>query len=1317
MESSVHGRVSTQVYSVRLFIRGLTGIHVQPKQQQQQHHRSLRAVIAVTRDGITYGTSIFSDPLMPDEKSDTFIAVWDNKRRFRQGIEFEASLPDPAHISTPNASARWSPHRNYNLIVGVVETDNTIVPIAAASLPIAAATQLKGQKNEILLDLPIFNVASLDCNPFASQDRPYPLHRGNTDARLPHLAKQNADPVQNYSVGENIATLRVQIHLHEKKNVMMKEDDAATTMANSLTSAVHKQNQHVVLVRPHECAIETAHHAPPAQDDDSVLNSILSMEPSIERVMSGDTEDDEVVVVDKNGCTTPRRTNPKLLRVKIVDQTTMDFELRPVKRKMKTPTTPSSTSSGSTTNSPNRDKLMLEAEDILQVLESSIERVLSDEENEKSGKSKTTQRNGVWRSRASSSSILSNAKEKADKRSSKTNESPTRKQPLECTVDPQIMIKPIEPFVKDHAFSPKPPRKPFFRSRSASRPSNTTGGTNGSIGTTEPTSSVSAQDLSSVASKNSRRPYHRKGSISNSSKSVSATSVTEGSAKVATATNKPQASKFGSFMHRRNDPSVSKETKVIQTKRNNMEDRGSFSVEIQSEAGERQHLTVHSIVSKTPMPSLLNLPRKEPKLRMLSLVSKKARKPAPSTPPKPRNNPKQDQLSTSTPAKKPTSSPKSILKPPKIARSISIDGERSLAQSMGGFSPKQMKNAESSPGVQGIESLSASDSITNASKIFETNLHQTESLPNGVSSLPSLQNKGTSTDVDVSSPLTASVDKEAKRSDSSSPRDTSKIEKELPKRSLSPVVEQMIMNAQNMKNSNSMNDSSSILSERTAQSTELQQSKSVTDVSLPSACSHTGHARRFSNCNEDTKIGNSSLWTEKYSNGNNEADHNYFDERFFYNMRCGDLLKAHSFVKDRTTSEILEPHQRKLLGVFPGACASQIDKMLQRDDEDDGTWDADSVTRDGSTFFTDKDRYLPVEERFRNFLMGGLCRPNMDIYDDDFFEYDEELTQASGPNNQDWLNSVRDTIMKRFQGVVHEADSVEDNDFSVTVGTNGSMYTAESGEETEEATKKSLEDSLEEESSNTDQGTEVDISQVNKAIPKASPAFTTGTSNTTETETSTIDDTEKDGSIAVASGQFDALQKEQSAQDSQDVRSVVLGASARYDDSYIKLLPMADKYCSKGQSFQEMPRPYDEINVKDDGSPKSVLQIHSMPDASKPKSFAQSFVDLLLDAISPSPNEPNITLVPSTLEANEISSVGELTATTHELQVDIEEYKKRIGRLETKDPSIGIPSIVEELEDDYFAEYQGVPVHGIVATDDPEAAKQLSSDKNVGHFC
>jgi hypothetical protein len=121
-----------------------------------------------------------------------------------------------------------------------------------------------------------------------------------------------------------------------------------------------------------------------------------------------------------------------------------------------------------------------------------------------------------------------------------------------------------------------------------------------------------------------------------------------------------------------------------------------------------------------------------------------------------------------------------------------------------------------------------------------------------------------------------------------------------------------------------------------------------------------------------------------------------------------------------------------------------------------------------------------------------------------------------------------------------------------------------------------------------------------------------------------------------------------------------------------------------------------------------------------PKSIAQSIVDFVEYVISLSPTpSAMIPIVPTSLDADDTASIGELTATTYERQVDVDEMKRQSEQcklalstdnefVETSaDKCVPVQPVII-VNDNYFSDYDNNSISPEVAAAMEAAAKQMA---------
>jgi hypothetical protein len=353
--------------------------------------RQMKASLVVLRDDKLHGISslskrltrtaatvvpstIVSDgpPTQQKQHHRRYIAVWDNTT---PGKNLTESHVDSTILFETRLSERTTnsgvPHRNYELFVGLTTTspdsETTTIPIGVASLPIAEAAALRGSSGKVVLDLPIFNVPSLqvtNTNPFSKSS----TDGVSTDCtankrkkgllssfrkRQPKAAKQISASVVDsenskkpciYALdtsSEDPAILRVELELHEKESNVeiglssLTSSDPPFALLSDFTMKDNsdddeESNRSKVVVLHDDAddinnpAIETSAHSSPSESIFPVLDSYME-EQSIERVLSIRNIDPIPTEKPKYQFSPARR-----FRVKCIDQTTSKFELTPV---------------------------------------------------------------------------------------------------------------------------------------------------------------------------------------------------------------------------------------------------------------------------------------------------------------------------------------------------------------------------------------------------------------------------------------------------------------------------------------------------------------------------------------------------------------------------------------------------------------------------------------------------------------------------------------------------------------------------------------------------------------------------------------------------------------------------------------------------------------------------------------------------------------------------------------------------------------------------------------------------------------------------
>jgi hypothetical protein len=291
------------------------------QQQQQQQQRPVRRYVAVW-DNSTIKTTTKPNGEIAASTADSTILF--------ETILMSSSASSTTSAATNVFNVSSFPSDNFQLIVGLVSAAGTSVnttstiPLGIATLPLTEAAALRGSSGKVVLDLPIQNVTDL-ChmtNPFVKNDiielqsdvvkvkskrnifaalmrrKNVTPSTANVCSDLSTKIKKPCIYTLDTSTGNETATLRVELELHEKEsNVEMGLEsslylDVPYTINTDCmqTDGEKEVNEVAVVVPPTDdksiCVTEASTH-PILGDthcDYSVENEQL--EPSIERVLS-----------------------------------------------------------------------------------------------------------------------------------------------------------------------------------------------------------------------------------------------------------------------------------------------------------------------------------------------------------------------------------------------------------------------------------------------------------------------------------------------------------------------------------------------------------------------------------------------------------------------------------------------------------------------------------------------------------------------------------------------------------------------------------------------------------------------------------------------------------------------------------------------------------------------------------------------------------------------------------------------------------------------------------------------------------------------
>ena len=409
------------LHVVKVNVSGLTGI-IATGTDGDGPAGKRKAVVAVMRDSKVYGTSVVSKSLVKASDSKSYIAVWNGGNSSND--DDAAAVSFETEISTATDSQKRL-HRNFDLIVGLTTNDikddgggddndskkaATTATIGAASLPLQDAARLANSHGRVVLDLPVFNVKSLPVDPFAASSAsksaptspkndsvPIAPARSTSLRRKLSLTLRRHDSTTTFG-GDNKPTSSFAFDKERDAAVLRVELEIQRKETPFVATKNTKKQPRAVLVHSQQHAIETAHTVARSKSNDMVTN-ILYMEPSIEQVLSIDYEEaasprkantkrrkkkQAAVVTSPSKSTNPPR--PSQFRVKIVDQTTLDYEMTPVR-------SAASSSARSKASPPSSESSMaVDGNSKVHILETAIERVLSmSDDDEKAVEQKETE--------------------------------------------------------------------------------------------------------------------------------------------------------------------------------------------------------------------------------------------------------------------------------------------------------------------------------------------------------------------------------------------------------------------------------------------------------------------------------------------------------------------------------------------------------------------------------------------------------------------------------------------------------------------------------------------------------------------------------------------------------------------------------------------------------------------------------------------------------------------------------------------------------------------------------------------------------------
>jgi hypothetical protein len=324
-------------HSIRLRVLGLTGIAADAtipttgiSREPTRAPKHMRAVVAVTRDAARYGFSGPSLRLVKVPKHEHFVAIWGNTSSLQQQYCNKKDTADVIEFETAIELRLWrSLHRNFELVIGVTSSSRRQpTPIGAASLPLQQAMALRSRETgKIVLDLPVFNLASLKDDPFTAavgstnneyadtstdessskKERIGALFRSRSMRR--QRTGTTASGTSTSSAATTIAPLRPSPRDAVPNQCPFRMDPARDAAILRIELEIVASPTNVVLVQPQDDAIETAHS--------------LDRKGRAMQLQGGGGR-------GNNNGPLSSSFSKKQYRVKVVDQTTMECEIAPV---------------------------------------------------------------------------------------------------------------------------------------------------------------------------------------------------------------------------------------------------------------------------------------------------------------------------------------------------------------------------------------------------------------------------------------------------------------------------------------------------------------------------------------------------------------------------------------------------------------------------------------------------------------------------------------------------------------------------------------------------------------------------------------------------------------------------------------------------------------------------------------------------------------------------------------------------------------------------------------------------------------------------
>ena len=442
-------------------------------------------------------------------------------------------------------------------------------------------------------------------------------------------------------------------------------------------------------------------------------------------------------------------------------------------------------------------------------------------------------------------------------------------------------------------------------------------------------------------------------------------------------------------------------------------------------------------------------------------------------------------------------------------------------------------------------------------------------------------------------------------------------------------------------------------------------------------------------------------------------------------VKMAESTKTNS-VKAMKTEIFESPHQKRsilskrniltqnlygLIDIQP--CTAKLGQFLIPDDDELVSIDESSINEASTidTFKTQRRATIHDDLADLGLLWGDMCRQTgfQGNNDDDSLLAEEGRCKEKIGTKQRWIAGLRRWHSHRS----NEYDEVDEGDQSQSSGISGGSFT-------DEHTLRSTTE--ESESGFSEVGTEVDVNDSNvdrdctfesspKQPQKKTEAHTLSARFANRWSKSSIDQEVIDKSSQTKT------------------TSVHVPFASRVSS----LPPKAPTSTLQGSAHKVVAETVPDRSGSYNGggsNTDSATPQSLMP----PKSIAQSVVDFVEYVISPSPTSftTSINNIPTELETDDAGSIGELTATTYERQVEVDEMRRQSNgqqllttltapfeineNVENESTAAQAPqtTTVASIEKSYFSEYDGTDSLSpeVAAAMEAAAAKQMADVLN-----